>query len=164
MTYYARVISFTRIAQLDEAIRIELAMTGVAVFTDTLLAVILIWLLRKARSGFRRSDSVVNRLVMYIVGSSLITAICVVAALISAAVAPHALVYLLFDLVIPKRRFLLRDVPWTRANRSSHRSILQLYARFVSAYSFRSPLITTNDFLQAERPFTPSRILGERRQ
>lgn len=101
------MISFTRIAQLDEAIRIELAMTGVAVFTDTLLAVILIWLLRKARSGFRRSDSVVNRLVMYIVGSSLITAICVVAALISAAVAPHALVYLLFDLVIPKRRFLL---------------------------------------------------------
>ncbi|KAL5478277.1 hypothetical protein ACEPAI_2461 [Sanghuangporus weigelae] len=105
LTYYGQVINLNRIAQLDDAIHTELAMTGVAVFTDTLLAVVLIWLLRKARSGFRRSDSIVNRLVMYIVGSSLVTAMCVIVALISAAVAPHSFIYLLADLVIPKLYF-----------------------------------------------------------
>ncbi|OCB91622.1 hypothetical protein A7U60_g1121 [Sanghuangporus baumii] len=83
----------------------QLAAAATAAITDTYLAVVLVWLLRKARSGFKRSDSVVNRLVTYTIGSSLVTAVSALFALVSAVVAPYSSVYLLGDLLLPKLYF-----------------------------------------------------------
>ena len=77
-------------------------MNCITVFTDSLLAVVIIWLLWRSRSGIKKTDSVVNRLIMYTIGSGLVTALWTVVALIGAEVAPQTFIYLLVDLVIPK--------------------------------------------------------------
>ncbi|OCB91616.1 hypothetical protein A7U60_g1115 [Sanghuangporus baumii] len=105
MTFFGRIVGVTDITLIAKSIPIELASAVVGALTDTFLAVTLVWLLRKGRSGFRRSDSIVNRLVTYTVGSGLVTAICALFALISAAVAPHSFVYMLAGLLTSKLYF-----------------------------------------------------------
>ncbi|OCB91615.1 hypothetical protein A7U60_g1114 [Sanghuangporus baumii] len=105
MAYFTRIVSVSELPMIDNAIPMQLAASVAAQFTDTYLAVVLVWLLRKARSGFRRSDSIVQRLVTYTIGSSLVTAICASFALISAAVAPHSFIYLLGDFLLAKLYF-----------------------------------------------------------
>ncbi|KAL5492836.1 hypothetical protein ACEPAI_4284 [Sanghuangporus weigelae] len=103
--YYGQIFSFLQMEQFLNAIPTELAMNCIIAFTDTLIAVALIWLLRKSRSGFKRTDSLINRLVMYTIGSGLVTSIVMILALINVCVAPHALYYLLADLLLPKLYF-----------------------------------------------------------
>ncbi|KAL5478288.1 hypothetical protein ACEPAI_2472 [Sanghuangporus weigelae] len=108
MAYSARLVSLNEFltAMTDKiAISMQLAVSVIAVITDTCLAVVLAWLLRKARSGIRRSDSIVNRLVTYTLGSSFVIAICALFTLVSAAVAPHSFIYLLGDFILPKLYF-----------------------------------------------------------
>ncbi|OCB91626.1 hypothetical protein A7U60_g1125 [Sanghuangporus baumii] len=105
MACYVEMFNITRFSQLYEIVHLELAFTCVAVFADTFLAAALIWLLWKARSGLRSSDSLVNRLVVYIVGSSLVTVLCMVIAVVSAIVAPHSFIYMTADTIIPKLYF-----------------------------------------------------------
>ncbi|OCB91620.1 hypothetical protein A7U60_g1119 [Sanghuangporus baumii] len=101
----ARIANVADITLLDKAVPLELALAAITVITDTFLAAVLIWLLWKARSGLRRSDSVVNHLVTYIVASSLVTVICSLVGLIGAAVAPRSFIYLLTGLIISKLYF-----------------------------------------------------------
>lgn len=91
----------------DGIIKTQIAIAAVSTFTDTFLGVVMIRLLRKARSGFKNSDSIVNRLVTYVVASSSITAVCMLVALIASSVAPHTLIYLPSDFLIVKRQRLV---------------------------------------------------------
>ncbi|KAL5520653.1 hypothetical protein ACEPAF_2654 [Sanghuangporus sanghuang] len=65
----------------------------------------MIWLLWNSRPGVKRTDTIVNRLIAYAIGSGLVTALWVIVALIAAQVKPHSFVYLLVDLVLPKLYF-----------------------------------------------------------
>ncbi|KAL5514868.1 hypothetical protein ACEPAG_2184 [Sanghuangporus baumii] len=105
MSYSIRIASIEEIVLLADAIPLQIASAAVAGITDTCLAVTLVWLMRRARSGFRRSDSIVKRLVTYTIGSSLVTAICAVFSLISAAVAPHSFIYAIGDFLLSKLYF-----------------------------------------------------------
>ena len=81
------------------------ATAAVSTFTDGFLAIVLIWSLRRARSGLKDSDSIVNRLVIYIIASSSITAVCMLVALIASSVAPHTLIHLPSDFLLVKRQW-----------------------------------------------------------
>ncbi|KAL5478275.1 hypothetical protein ACEPAI_2459 [Sanghuangporus weigelae] len=105
VTCYVKIFNLTEFTELYEVVHLEFSFTCVAVFTDTLLAVTLVWLLWKARSGFPSSNSVVNRLVSYIMGSTLVTALCMGIAVISALVAPNSFIYMTADTIIPKLYF-----------------------------------------------------------
>ncbi|KAL5520619.1 hypothetical protein ACEPAF_2620 [Sanghuangporus sanghuang] len=102
VVYYGLIYNETELFQLSEYLDIEKALNCVIAFTDTLLSVVLIWLLRKSRSGFQRSDSIINHLIMYTVGSGFVTSIWMVMALVGVGVAPHSLIYALADMVLPK--------------------------------------------------------------
>ncbi|KAL5478273.1 hypothetical protein ACEPAI_2457 [Sanghuangporus weigelae] len=105
MARFFKVYNFTEIAQIYTALYLELAFTCVAAFTETSIAAVLVWLLWKARSGLPSSYSLVNRLVTYIMGSSSVTVLCMVTAMISTIVAPHSFIYMMIDIVIPKLYF-----------------------------------------------------------
>lgn len=104
--YCGQIYKFTLLTQLSETIHFELAMNSTAAVTDTLLAACMMWLLRRSRSGIHRTDSLLNRLVVYTVGSGFVIAFWAIVALIGAAVAPHSLIYLSADLCFPKRMHL----------------------------------------------------------
>ncbi|OCB90408.1 hypothetical protein A7U60_g2419 [Sanghuangporus baumii] len=105
MIYSARLYSFSQLSQVKEAIHVELAMNCIMAFTDTMLALVLIYLLWKGRSGIKRTNSVVNRLITYTVGSGLVMALCMIAALIAAQAAPNSFIYLVIDESLPKLYF-----------------------------------------------------------
>ena len=102
IVFVAQSIQSIDVAALHSVAPVELGIAGVSAFTDTFLAVVLSWLLLKSRSGLKRSDSIVHRLVIYILGSSCATAICMMTSAISAAVAPYSFVHLLCGLLVTK--------------------------------------------------------------
>ena len=105
VVYFGQMYNFNLIKQLDQVVATEVAMNSTMVFTDTLLASVLVWYLWKGRSGFKRTDSIINRLVMYTIGTGLLTSFWMIAALISAELSPHSFIYLVADLTLPKRKF-----------------------------------------------------------
>ncbi|KAI5118909.1 hypothetical protein M0805_004685 [Coniferiporia weirii] len=70
--------------------------------TDVSLAFTMAFLLHSQRSGIRQTDSLINRLIMYSVGTGLVTGALGFVAFISAFALPNAFFYLLFDLLLPK--------------------------------------------------------------
>ncbi|KAL5514827.1 hypothetical protein ACEPAG_2143 [Sanghuangporus baumii] len=105
MVYSAQLYSFSQLEQVKAAVHVELAMNCIMAFTETMIAVVLIYLLWKGRSGIKRTDSIVNHLIIYTVGSGLVMALCMIAALIAAQAAPNSFIYLVIDQLLPKLYF-----------------------------------------------------------
>lgn len=51
-------------------------------FTSLLLALLVIFYLQRSRTGFRKTESMINRLVLWSVNTGLLTSICAIFALI----------------------------------------------------------------------------------
>ncbi|EJC99656.1 uncharacterized protein FOMMEDRAFT_148554 [Fomitiporia mediterranea MF3/22] len=102
LVYFGQIYNFTDFAQLFSVLNTERAMNAQVVVTDTCIATSLIVLLWRSRSGFRRTDSIINRLVMYTISTGLLTSLVGVVGLVGAQVQPASLIYLLADLIMPK--------------------------------------------------------------
>ncbi|KAL9709437.1 hypothetical protein Ac2012v2_007172 [Leucoagaricus gongylophorus] len=63
---------------------------------DMLIATSLVYLLHNARTGFKRSNTMINKLIIFIVSTGVLTTLCAVAALISLTVSPRTLIYASF--------------------------------------------------------------------
>ena len=101
----AQYISFRRIqfySELTHELAIQRAVSAVTAFTDVTIACVLAYLLHMNRSGLRRMDSVINRLILYSFGSGLATGVLAIIALILTLASPTTFVYLLVDLLVPK--------------------------------------------------------------
>ena len=129
MTYCGQLFNMTDLSQFGNVVQTQLAMASITVFVDGILAAVQIWFLWKARTGVKTTDSIINRLVAYIVGSGLVTALCALGAVISAGVSPQSLVDVIFDVLTPKCQCFKLDVVVCIANPSS--SISQLHACIV---------------------------------
>ncbi|KAL5521485.1 hypothetical protein ACEPAF_2233 [Sanghuangporus sanghuang] len=105
VVYYGLIYNSNQLDQLAKSLDIVIALNAVIAFTDTFLASVLIWLLWKSRCGNRRTDSIINRLVLYTIGSGLVTSLWMILALVGVGAAPNSLIYALADLVLPKLYF-----------------------------------------------------------
>lgn len=102
IVYCGKIYNIGLVTRLREVIHIELALNYISLLTDTLLTGTLVWLLYKSRSGVKNTDSIVYKIILYSVGSGLVIALWAIVAAIGAQVAPHSMIYLLFDLTSPK--------------------------------------------------------------
>ncbi|KAI5121948.1 hypothetical protein M0805_002019 [Coniferiporia weirii] len=100
--YFAMEYKLTEFGQLTITNNIERAALAMIVVTDVAIASVLVYLLYSSRSGFRRTDTVINRLIVYTVNTGLITALCAVAALITSLACPTTFLPDLFLFMIPK--------------------------------------------------------------
>lgn len=50
--------------------------------TSTLITILVIFFLQRSRTGFRRTESMINRLVIWTINTGLLTSICAIVALI----------------------------------------------------------------------------------
>jgi len=75
--------------------------------TDVLLAGILCTLLNLSRTGFRRSNAIIDKLITFTVNTGLLTSLCVLASLISLLVSDNTFIYVLFFYCIGR---LLRGI------------------------------------------------------
>ncbi|KAK7460660.1 hypothetical protein VKT23_009375 [Stygiomarasmius scandens] len=63
---------------------------------DVVIAVALCFLLQKSRTGFTRTDTIINKLILFVVNTGLATSLCAVASLISLLASPDTLIYAAF--------------------------------------------------------------------
>ncbi|KAI0709741.1 hypothetical protein C8Q76DRAFT_798538 [Earliella scabrosa] len=75
---------------------------GTASVADIVLTTALIITLRASRTGFRRSDGVIEILILYAVTTGLLTTIFNVLTFLFAAIMPDNLIYIAFDIVASK--------------------------------------------------------------
>ncbi|KAJ3713668.1 hypothetical protein FB446DRAFT_722722 [Lentinula raphanica] len=102
---FACVIAFATIAFLRvrtfEELSAELkglsvAVNAGAVAGDILIASILTLLLQRSKTGFRKSDTMINKLTIFAVNTGGLTSLCAVASLISILAAPNMFIYISF--------------------------------------------------------------------
>ncbi|KAL5484815.1 hypothetical protein ACEPAI_7457 [Sanghuangporus weigelae] len=90
------------VEEFASLIKLEIAMNAMGFFTDTIIALALIFLLCKHRPGFKKTERIITRLVAFTIGTGLITSVVAFVAFVSAIVLPHALVYLFMDFCMSK--------------------------------------------------------------
>ena len=102
--YYAKATQTVLFIDLmlPQNVHIEQAMNVLFMAADLALAISMVVLLRKRRSGFPKTDSIVKRIVLYTVGTSVATVFISTVALVSVLVAPQSFLFLAADLTICK--------------------------------------------------------------
>ena len=71
----------------------EKSLSIIAIFTDTFLAVSMIALLAREKSGYQRTNSMLQRIILYILGSGIIVGVCEIIAIPFAFIIPKTFWY-----------------------------------------------------------------------
>ena len=96
ITDYGKIAHFKTFQQLSTDFKVVRAVNAMSVASDAAIALTLVFLLRKIRSGFKRTDTLINRLIAYSVNTSLITSVSSVGSLIATIAWPHTFIFLFF--------------------------------------------------------------------
>ncbi|KAI6128488.1 hypothetical protein EDD16DRAFT_1548873 [Pisolithus croceorrhizus] len=94
--YVAKALPLQSFADLSQLKGISSAINATTAASDVLIAGCLCFLLQKSRTGFRRSDTMINKLMLFSLNTGLLTGIFAVASLISISVWPNAFIYIAF--------------------------------------------------------------------
>lgn len=73
-----------------------------AVVTDILITITMVFFIRKKRTGFSRTEDILNRILRFSIQSCLLTTIIVLATLIAFVTAPSIPIHLCLSLILPK--------------------------------------------------------------
>lgn len=76
-------INMTTFAELTALKPLSMSVNALAAAGDVLIAVLLCTLLQQSRTGFRRSDTMINKLILFSINTGLLTSICAVMSLVS---------------------------------------------------------------------------------
>ncbi|KAF6760860.1 hypothetical protein DFP72DRAFT_56129 [Ephemerocybe angulata] len=85
--------TFARLAELEA---LSITVNALAAAGDVLIAATLCTILHRSRTGFHRSDTMINRLILFSVNTGFLTSLCAVGSLISIVVAGHTFLYIAF--------------------------------------------------------------------
>jgi len=97
MLYYTiKSLQFQNFAQLRTLKVASITVNALAAAGDVLIATILCSILQMSRTGFKRSDTMIKKLILFSMSTGLVTSICAVAALISTVSAPSTFIYIFF--------------------------------------------------------------------
>ncbi|KAI9460056.1 hypothetical protein HD554DRAFT_2323905 [Boletus coccyginus] len=96
LVYSIPALRFQTFAQLATLKALSMSVNAVAAVGDVLIAALLCTLLQRSRTGFRRSDTMINKLIIFSINTGLLTSICAVASLISIAAWPNTFIYIAF--------------------------------------------------------------------
>ncbi|KAI6004146.1 hypothetical protein EDD15DRAFT_2507560 [Pisolithus albus] len=111
IVYVAKALPFQTFVDLHELQGISSAINATTAASDVLIAGCLCFLLQKSRTGFRRSDTMINKLMLFSLNTGLLTGIFAVASLISISVWPNAFIYIAFYFCVGRRK-LVRACHW----------------------------------------------------
>ncbi|KAG9224285.1 hypothetical protein CCMSSC00406_0004784 [Pleurotus cornucopiae] len=101
LAFAALSLRFTTYEQLGTLKELSITVNALGAAGDVVIAFALCVLLHRSRTGFQRSDSMINKLIIFAVNTGVLTSLCAIASLISAsprliAVAPDTFLYIAF--------------------------------------------------------------------
>ncbi|GLB41337.1 hypothetical protein LshimejAT787_0905520 [Lyophyllum shimeji] len=95
----AWVVLSLQFGTFEKLLRISsltLSINALSTAVDVLIAATLCIMLNKARTGFKKSDTIINRLILFVVNTGILTSCCAVASLVSLLASPDTLIYACF--------------------------------------------------------------------
>jgi len=96
MYYASQGVNFIHLTDLSKLKALSLTVNALAAAGDVLIAFILCWILQSSRTGFKRSDTVITKLIAFSINTGLVTSICALLSLITIVVFPGAFIYITF--------------------------------------------------------------------
>ncbi|KAL0566298.1 hypothetical protein V5O48_015721 [Marasmius crinis-equi] len=75
---------------------LTISINALSAAADVLIAAVLCYLLARSKTGFKRSDTMISKLITFTANTGLATSVCALASLISLVASPHTLIYALF--------------------------------------------------------------------
>ncbi|KLO12346.1 hypothetical protein SCHPADRAFT_905150 [Schizopora paradoxa] len=100
--YFARAIQFELFSELPEIFNISRSINILGAASDVAIALTLIFLLQRSRTGFSRSETIITKLVIFTINTGLLTSGCAVMSLITITVFPNNFIYITFFVLISK--------------------------------------------------------------
>ncbi|KZP20566.1 hypothetical protein FIBSPDRAFT_742198 [Athelia psychrophila] len=94
--YTGRAYNLKTYAELAALQGPSMTINALGAAGDVVIAVSLCTMLHKSRTGFKRSDTMVKRLMLFTINTGLLTSICAIASLISIAASPNTFIYIAF--------------------------------------------------------------------
>ncbi|KAF8192573.1 hypothetical protein BJ912DRAFT_962409 [Pholiota molesta] len=82
--------------ELERLKGLSMAVNLSGAITDVLIAAALFAFLHRSRTGFKKSDNMISKLIAFTVSTGLLTSVCAVASLISILASGHTLIYVAF--------------------------------------------------------------------
>ncbi|KAL4255166.1 DUF6534 domain-containing protein [Pleurotus pulmonarius] len=96
LAFAALSLRFTTYMELATLKELSITVNALGAAGDVVIAFSLCVLLHRSRTGFQRSDSMINKLIIFAVNTGVLTSLCAIASLISIAVAPTTFLYIAF--------------------------------------------------------------------
>ncbi|KAJ3908347.1 hypothetical protein F5879DRAFT_937770 [Lentinula edodes] len=94
------VIGLTRVhtfVELSDILKgLSITVNVLAAVADTYIAGLLTLLLHTSRTGFQRSDSIINKLIIFSINTGALTSLCAIASMLSILLAPATFIYISF--------------------------------------------------------------------
>ncbi|KAF8814868.1 hypothetical protein BYT27DRAFT_7156633 [Phlegmacium glaucopus] len=75
---------------------LTITINALSTTVDVIIATTLCVLLNQARTGFKKSDTIINKLIIFVVNTGVLTTCCAMASLISLILSPNSLIYASF--------------------------------------------------------------------
>jgi len=94
--YVAKAFQLENFSDIAKAKAESLAINIFGAATDLLIAGTLCTILSFSRTGFQRTDAIINKLILFSVNTGLLTSLCALASLISILAAPQTFIYIAF--------------------------------------------------------------------
>ncbi|KAG1908135.1 uncharacterized protein F5891DRAFT_991692 [Suillus fuscotomentosus] len=94
--YVAKAVGLTTFAQVPQIRSLSMSINAIAAAGDILIAVLLCTFLQRSRTGFRRSDTMIKKLMLFTINTGLLTSVCAMMSFISIAVWPDTYIYIAF--------------------------------------------------------------------
>jgi len=102
MVFYAKALEYRTFQGLSDIFWLAKTMDALCAVPDTAITIALFYFLNRSRTGFRRSEAVVNKIVLFSFNTGLFTALCALASFIAIEVWPASRLYLLFYYLISR--------------------------------------------------------------
>jgi len=95
----AWVIVSIQIKTYEDLLKISpltISINALSATADVIIAATLVIMLNRSRTGFSKSDTMINKLILFVVNTGLLTSCCAIASLISLVASPRTLIYASF--------------------------------------------------------------------
>ncbi|KAF9563462.1 hypothetical protein CPC08DRAFT_323859 [Agrocybe pediades] len=129
--------------QLLQYSPLTITINALSTTSDVIIAASLCFLLHRARTGFKRTDTIINRLILFIINTGVLTTCCAVASLICLVASPHSLIYASFYFCIG-RLYTNSFLATLNARKSFKSNVDDSHLMVSMPTSIRSPQGTAN--------------------
>jgi len=96
VVYFSKAITMETFVEVNSLKALSMTVNALAVAGDVLITVASCILLHRSRSRLRRSNTMINLLIIFSVQTGMLTSFCAIACLVSIAVWPNTFIYICF--------------------------------------------------------------------